>query len=36
MINDAELGYAVLYCSTQKHCNPDIAGILEIRISDPI
>ena len=26
MINDSELGYAVLFCSTQKHCNPDIAG----------
>ncbi|KAJ8312627.1 hypothetical protein KUTeg_010000 [Tegillarca granosa] len=23
MIQDAELGYAVLFCSTEKHCNPD-------------
>ncbi|ESO93050.1 hypothetical protein LOTGIDRAFT_119784 [Lottia gigantea] len=24
MIGDSEVGYAVLYCSTEKHCNPDI------------
>ncbi|XP_046549525.1 LOW QUALITY PROTEIN: nibrin-like [Haliotis rubra] len=24
VIQDAEVGYAVLYCSTDKHCNPDI------------
>ncbi|XP_046365515.2 nibrin-like [Haliotis rufescens] len=24
VIQDAEIGYAVLYCSTDKHCNPDI------------
>ena len=23
MIQDAEIGYSVLYCSTEKHCNPD-------------
>ena len=23
MIQDAELGFAVLYCSTETHCNPD-------------
>ena len=23
MIQDAEIGYAVLYCCTERHCNPD-------------
>lgn len=31
MILDAEIGYSVLYCSTDKHCNPDF--ILEEDIS---